>query len=317
MDTVEILLSALDREPGDDTTWLALADALEEHGAPRQAEATRLSLWLRRQPDDPELAKWELRLRQLLAVGVRPYLPWVRYTLPGGVPLDLALIPPGTFYMGGQGDESRDEDEDPSHRVRLTRGFYLGIYPVTQAQWNAVLAPLRLTFHGPNLPVEHVSWYDAWEFCSELCDRFGRNFRLPTEAEWEYACRAGTRSPFAFGDVLTTDQANYDGNYPYGQSPKGIYRERTSPVTLFQPNAWGLHDMHGNVWEWCNDWFWAAYYLHSVEENPAGPVEGSSRTVRGGSWYFGARPTRSSYRFWMDPEQRDDDLGFRVVLDLE
>ena len=164
--------------------------------------------------------------------------------------------------MGSPEDEKgRDEDESPQHRVTVST-FFISRYPVTQAQWQAIASldkvdidlkadPSR--FKGDNRPVEQVNWYDAVEFCARLSRETGREYILPSEAEWEYACRAGTTTPFHFGETITTDLANYNGNYTYGSGPKGVYREETTPVGSFSPNAFGLSDMHGNVWEWCED----------------------------------------------------------------
>jgi uncharacterized protein (TIGR02996 family) len=315
MMTIEqMLLCSLARDPGDDAAWLALSDHLEETGDER-GEATRLSLWLRRRLNDPRQGAWQERSLELLNRGVRVGLPHREIVLPGGIALSLVLVPPGSFFMGQEeGYAERDDDETPRHRVTLTRGFWLGIYPVTQAQWCALLPALEFQFPGPRLPVEEVKWFEAQQFCRRLAEHTNLPFRLPSEAEWEYACRAGGSAAFAFGPTLSSDQANFDANYVFGGAPRGIYRERTTPVGTFPANAWGLHDLHGNVLEWCQDWYSSDYYQHSPEHDPPGPLEGEFRVVRGGSWYFGARPARSAYRFWMDPEQRDDDLGFRVAL---
>jgi formylglycine-generating enzyme required for sulfatase activity len=208
----------------------------------------------------------------------------------------------------------------------------MGRYPVTQAQWRAIatLTPINRElnpdpshFKGENRPVEQVSWYDAVEFCDRLSQLTGREYRLPTEAEWEYACRGGTTTPFHFGETITTDLANYRGtdhkeygwSGSYGQGPKGIYREETTPVGSFAiANPFGLSDMHGNVWEWCLD--------HWHENYEGAPTDGSAwlteeenarRLLRGGSWYDDPRNCRSAYRTPDLPVVRDDDIGFRLV----
>jgi formylglycine-generating enzyme required for sulfatase activity len=170
-------------------------------------------------------------------------------------------------------------------------------------------------------PVEQVSWEDANRFCRRLTERteaghWGRMYRLPTEAEWEFACRAGTGTIFHCGDDLTSREANFNGHYPYGRSARGPYLERTSPVGAFAPNAWGLHDMHGNVWEWCSDWFAEDFYAHSPEQDPQGPDAGEKRVLRGGAWYYYGWFCRAAYRYRRRPEERLDSAGFRVVLAL-
>ncbi len=169
-----------------------------------------------------------------------------------------------------------------------------------------------------NHPVLHVSWNDAVGYCAWLSKQTGKKFRLPTEAEREYACRAGTTTPFNSGNNLTTDQANYDGNYPYNNNPKGVYRQNTVAVNSFAPNAWGLYNMHGNVLEWCNDWYGGTYYddckAKGTVINPVGPVTGSYRVLRGGSWNFNAEICRSAARDNCSPDYRCNGVGFRLVF---
>jgi len=235
--------------------------------------------------------------------------------------IELVYVPPGSFMMGSTNDSS----EMPIHQVTISRSFYMGKYEVTQAQWQAVMGDNPSDFKGCNqCPVEQVSWNDAQEFIRGLNAREdGFTYRLPSEAEWEYACRAGTTTEFAFGDSLSSEQANFDGNKPYGGAPKGVYREKTVPVGTFRPNGWGLYDMHGNVWEWCEDWFHDNY-------NGA-PTDGSvwkskgytsRRVLRGGGWYYGY-PTsllRSASRFPLEPHYGSPSsgspssyIGFRLV----
>jgi uncharacterized protein (TIGR02996 family) len=322
MNQVDLLLNAVAHDPGDDAVWLALADALEEKGdahSTAQSEAVRLSLWLRRRLDDPAWPDWERRQRELSAQNVRVPLPRLSVPLRDKLALELVLVPPGSYWMGSHGagvPEDADTDELPRHRVNLTRGFYLGVSPVTQSQWEAVLNEAPSHFRGKDRPVERVNWYSAARFCTTLAERTNLPFRLPTEAEWEYACRAGSATLFSCGDVLTTDQANFDGNYTYRDSPKGIYRHQTTSVGTFPANAWGLHDLHGNVWEWCADWFGEGYYQLSPGDDPPGPESGEVRVLRGGSWFFSPRPCRTTYRFYDSPTSEDDDYGCRPAMSL-
>jgi formylglycine-generating enzyme required for sulfatase activity len=192
-------------------------------------------------------------------------------------PIDLIRIPSGRFLMGSPADElGRCEKEGPQHEVEL-ESFFMSRTPITQSQWREVARMPQIerelkedpsSFKGGNRPVENVSWYDAMEFCSRLSHHTGRDYTLPSEAQWEYACRAGTTTPFHFGETISTDLANYDGNYTYGSGKKGEYRRRTTDVASFPANAWGLHDMHGNVWEWCLD-NWHDSYEGAPEDGSA------------------------------------------------
>jgi len=176
--------------------------------------------------------------------------------------IPLVIIPAGSFLLGSPGDEpGRSKAEGPQREVTLA-AFWMAQTPITQAQWREVagwekvereLNPDPSHFKGDNRPVEQVSWFDAMEFCHRLSHRTGKNYTLPSEAQWEYACRAGSTTPFHFGPTISTEVANYDGNYTYGQGERGISRERTTGVAIFPANPWGLYDMHGNVWEWCLD----------------------------------------------------------------
>ncbi len=165
------------------------------------------------------------------------------------------LIPPGEFNMGSPRDEEWHRPDEILHPVTITKPFYMATTEVTQAQWMALMDENPSFCEGDDLPVETVTWEDAAKFCHKLSDKEGVHYRLPTEAEWEYACRAGTITPFYTGETIGTDQANYDGNHTYADGRKGVFRERTTKVGRFPPNAWGLCDMHGNVWEWCADWY--------------------------------------------------------------
>ena len=242
----------------------------------------------------------------------------------GGVLQRLRWIQPGEFMMGSPKDElERDDDEGPQHRVRLTEGFWLADTACTQALWLAVAGGANPSSFKGELqnPVETVNWDDVQAFLKKLKDALDAVAEpmLPTEAQWEYACRASTKAPFSFGASVTTAQVNYDGNHPYGSSPKGEIRARTLPVKALPPNGWGLYQMHGNVWEWCADGerTYAAAKGATAVENPIGPQEqGSeaSRVLRGGSWAYGARDARSAYRNAIRRDGRDISIGFRLAL---
>ncbi|MCP5004307.1 MAG: formylglycine-generating enzyme family protein [Planctomycetes bacterium] len=226
--------------------------------------------------------------------------------------MEFTYIAPGTFTMGS--DEG-GSNEKPPHRVTFVNGFYMQKTEVTQGQWKALMGNNPSKFkQGDNYPVESVSWNDVQTFIEKLNQETGKNHRLPTEAEWEYAARAGTTTPFNTGENLTTDQANYDGNYPYKNNPKGKFVGKTTPVGTYPPNEWKLSDMHGNVWEWCNDWYEKEYYKNSPVNDPTGPDTGSGRVIRGGSWIISAGLCRSSYRYDFGPSFDYDFLGFRLVL---
>ena len=229
--------------------------------------------------------------------------------------MKFVYIPPGTFTMGSPSNEPDRYDNEKQHQVTLTKGFYMQTTEVTQGQWKAVTGsnPSYFKNCGEHCPVEQVSWNDVQEFIRKLNQREGSGtYRLPTEAEWEYAARAGTDTPVSFGRCLSTDQANYNGNYPLSGCPKGEYRKRTIAVASFSPNAWGLFDMHGNVYEWCQDWF-GDYPSGSVTD-PKGPSSGSYRVLRGGSWINGAGSCRSASRYGLNPGARGRYYGLRLVL---
>jgi formylglycine-generating enzyme required for sulfatase activity len=231
------------------------------------------------------------------------------------ISMKLKLIPAGEFMMGSPVSERyRDEDEGPVHRVKITKPYYLGVHEVTQSQYEKVMDENPSRFKSSTNPVEQVSWSDAVEFCKKLSEKEGRTYRLPTEAEWEYACRAGTTTPFSFGSVLNGKQANCNGNGPYGTETKGPYLKQTETVGSYAANAWGLYDMPGNVWEWCSDWKDSDYYEDSPTDDPEGPSSGSHRVTRGGCWGSGARRCRSAERFRLSPGYRGGDFGFRVAL---
>jgi len=227
----------------------------------------------------------------------------------------MRWIPPGRFMMGSPGDEKeRWDDESPRHEVILTHGFWLADTACTQEMWQAVMGENPSHFKDdPQNPVENVSWETI---CNDFLPRIngaipGIELGLPTEAQWEYACRSGTTTPFWWGHELTTNDANYNGNYPYAGGTKGEYREKTVPVKTFKQNPWGLWQMHGNVREWCADWF--GTYPQSPVIDPHGPESGTNRVLRGGSWISNGRYLRSAYRDWIDPSIRIDYDGFRLA----
>jgi formylglycine-generating enzyme required for sulfatase activity len=249
-------------------------------------------------------------------------------TLSGNIKLEMIKIPAGSFLMGTEEAEvirlcqeyKTDwfKCEMPQHRVNL-KEFYLGKYPVTQEQYQAIMGNNPSNFKdNPKNPVEKVSWNDAQKFCQKLNEKTGKKYRLPSEAEWEYACRAGTTTSFYFGETISTDQANYDGNYTFGKGKKGVYREKTTPVGSFPANKFGLYDMHGNVWEWCQD-VW-----HENYENA--PKDGSNwndnhsqsplRLLRGGSWDDNPGNCRSAIRYGFNAGYCLDNIGFRLAVFL-
>ncbi len=237
--------------------------------------------------------------------------------LKNSIGIEFASIPAGKFLMGSPATEKERRSNETQHEVTLTQGFRMGVHEVTQAQYEQVMRKNPSYFKGATLPVESVSYKDALEFCQKLSDlpaekAAGRKYRLPTEAEWEYACRAGTSTPFHFGNELNGTQANCDGTIPYGTSQKGPYLEKTSPVGSYPPNAWGLYDMHGNVWEWCADRY--GDYPEGPVTDPSGPEAGSYCVNRGGCWDLGAALCRSAFRIWFDPSDRLNWSGFRLAL---
>jgi formylglycine-generating enzyme required for sulfatase activity len=228
------------------------------------------------------------------------------------VNLDMLWCKPGTFMMGSPKDEKDREEDETQHKVTLTKGFYLGKHEVTQAQWEKVMGSNPSHFKGATLPVEKVSWDEAIKFCEKLTQTEkeagrlpeGWTYTLPTEAQWEYACRAGTTTVYFFGDEITPKQANYDENV-----------DKTTPVDTYPANAWGFHDMHGNVWEWCLDRY--GKYPDGSASDPVGQSVGSLRVYRGGSWAIYGRNMRSAIRGWYPPDLRYFYLGFRLSLQTE
>jgi formylglycine-generating enzyme required for sulfatase activity len=304
-----------------------LADWLEERGDPR-FELVRLqhdtSYSKRHSPE-----KGDERIRELLASGIGPLVP----TITNSIGMKFALIPPGKFLMGSLPWEKEQYGTELQHEVEITRFLFLGLIPVTQEQYWHIIGynPSCFSVSGKGkvsvqnldtsgFPVETVSWDEARSFCRELSKRpeekkMGRVYRLPTEAEWEYACRGGaeTASSFSFGNSLSSLQANFDGNDPYGSGKRGPHLQRPSVAGSYSANAFGLFDMHGNVWEWCSDWYEDYYYRRSPKQNPHGPRWGEAHILRGGAWNSGGWCCRSAIRNFNEPDVRDNYYGFRVV----
>jgi formylglycine-generating enzyme required for sulfatase activity len=264
--------------------------------------------------------------------------------LTNSIGMKLAPIPAGKFLMGSPRDEAERDEIELQHEVEITRPFYLGVYEVTQSEYYRVMGKLaspaddptagRAYFeewHGgdPDHPMENLRWTQAVAFCRKLTQRpaekrAGRKYRLPSEAEWEYACRAGTSTPFHYGSSLSSRQANFNGNDPFGGAAKGPFLRKTTKVGSYKPNAWGLFDMHGNVAEWCSDFYDPHYYKKSPKRDPTGPAKGALstdygdfyRVVRGGSWLDEGRGCRCAYRFRAMPQLPYRLIGFRVVCEV-
>ncbi|MBF0118785.1 MAG: formylglycine-generating enzyme family protein [Desulfobacterales bacterium] len=224
---------------------------------------------------------------------------------------EFAYISAGSFTMGSPSNEPQRFDNEKQHKVTINKGFYIQTTEVTQEQWKKIMGnnPAYFSKCGENCPVEQVSWNDANEFIKKLNTQEGKNnYRLPTEAEWEYSCRAEKITPYSFGACLSTDDANYDGNNPLSGCDKGKYREKTTPAGSLKANGWGLFDMHGNVWEWCQDIF-GDYTEEPAKESP----KVTNRVLRGGSYSINGWFCRSAFRFSSSPDARSNDIGFRLV----
>jgi formylglycine-generating enzyme required for sulfatase activity len=257
----------------------------------------------------------------------------ITLVLDANVTMKLTLIPAGKFLMGspktaddGNGVELRQElsvllggsdsriglaDEKPQHEVVINRPFYMGVYTVTQAEYDLVMGNSPSAFKGAQNPVEMVSWDDVAGFCKSLSQKARKTVRLPTEAEWEYACRAGSKTPFYYGDDPNCSRLHEYAWY-YVNSDSKVH-----PVGQKKPNSWGLYDMHGNVWQWCSDWYNEKYYASANKVDPQGPDSGSFRVLRGGWWKGGPLDCRSAVRYGVKPVVRRDDLGFRVAVELK
>jgi eukaryotic-like serine/threonine-protein kinase len=266
-----------------------------------------LGLWSRKEHQTKTIEDWQIQPSHQKAE---------RFVedLGNSLQLEMVYVPSGSFQMGSPSNEG-PEGEKPQHLVKVN-GFYLGRYVVTQEQYLTISGNNPASWPGSNLPIENVSWHDAQQFCQLLSDRTGKKYRLPSEAEWEYACRANSTKPYYYGATITTEVANFDGSST--NVGKGEYHKKTTPVDLFPANGFGLHDMHGNVWEWCAD-CWRKNYVEA-------PTDGSSRNnwqyneddgriVRGGSWHFNAKYCRSATRFRREASDRCNFVGFRVACD--
>jgi formylglycine-generating enzyme required for sulfatase activity len=255
-------------------------------------------------------------------------------TITNSIGMKLVRIPKGTFTMGSPAGEVRHQGDEQQHKVEITKDFYLGMHEVTQAQYRKVTGsnPSHFCANGGgksqvkgmdtgDFPVENVSYEDAVAFCKKLSDlpaekKANRTYRLPSEAQWEQACRGGAPSsqPFPFGGSLSSRHANFNGHDPFGGAGKNVWLGRTCKVGNYKPNKFGLFDMQGNVWEWCADWYAEDYYGKSPPRDPLGPAQGVDRVIRGGSWISPGRNCRSANRFRVRPELRNHDVGFRVAL---
>jgi formylglycine-generating enzyme required for sulfatase activity/uncharacterized caspase-like protein len=239
--------------------------------------------------------------------------------LGNGQTLEMVRIPGGTFWMGAAvGESGASENEFPQREVKIAE-FWMGRCVVTKSQYQSLIQqPQNASttntsdIKSSNHPIESIFWTDAVAFCQQLSRRTGRAYRLPSAAEWEYACRAGTTTPFYFGKTLTPDLANYNGTYAYGTGPRGKYRQQTTAVGSFAPNLFGLYDMHGNVWEWCLDG-WPNDNLDLAADGSAWRLSGQKKCLRGGSWSYLPTSCRSAYRLDYPFHNRIDDIGFRVV----
>ncbi len=323
MTELEALLAGIVSEPADETRWLVLADWLEENDDVRRGELMRLHRKLLAtccEPGAPlERAAWHSRVVGLIGEGVRPCVPQKTFLLPGGVSMIFAFIPPGSFRMGSDHPEGYG-NEKPVHRVTLTQGFFMGVHPVTQSQWQAVLDTNPSHFKGKDRPFETVSWDDCQEFCRELTVSQGGRFaiRLPTEAEWECACRAGTTTEYHFGDVINPDLVNYNGKHSWNGSPTGAERSETAEVGSYPCNPWGLSDMHGNVWEWCEDASDEEFYTMSPAEDPVRNIDREmGRVLRGGAWGYIPGYCRAAFRFSNGRGSRRDMIGCRACFRLD
>jgi len=300
-------------------------DALRKHPSIKRLAGTKGESWLSPEVFWKKVDSWAYWSREQQECSKKTGQPVLRIIdLPKGVKLHMVLVPAGEFLMGTAGNNDREFQ----HKVKLTKPFYMGQIELTQEQWQAMLGENPSNFKGndrpgaPWRPVEQVSWNDINEKLLPKLQSHapkGMAFKLPTEAQWEYACRSGTTGEFFFGETISADQANYNANYTIGPGRRGRFRQETTPAGMFPPNAWGLHEMHGNVGEWCEDWYDQNFHKQGPAENPVNrkaPDKGGARVLRGGYWSFNPDSCRSAYRGRSTPGGRDSILGFRLCLDF-
>ena len=318
MNDESAFLEAMARSPEDWALRLIFADWLEEQGDQRHA---RIRI-LHRLANDAHLSRaarlaLESEMRDLMKHDVPPVGP----DLTNSIGMEFAWIPAGSFVMGSPESEHGRDTDETQHRVTLTRGYWMGRHLVTQDQWTEVMGANTSHFRnrGAGLPAEWISWLDCLAFCRAMEKLDSRPYRLPTEAEWEYACRGGTTSPFWFGDTTDATRCNYEGSYAYAGGPTHAPLNITTPGKRYPANPFGLYDMHGNLQEFCADRHRGEHagYPPRAISNPRGPAKGQYRIIRGGSW--GAHPSRcrSAEREWMRRDDRSQFVGFRVVFHLK
>ncbi|WP_022953242.1 formylglycine-generating enzyme family protein [Leucothrix mucor] len=236
---------------------------------------------------------------------------WMAFTYKG-IQQKFRWCEPGEFLMGSPQKETYRRPDESLHNVILSKGFWIADTTVTQALWMEVVNNNPSRFQGESRPVENVSWNDAQEFIVKMNDMKSElKLRLPTEAEWEYACRAGSKTPFCWGEQINSDLVNFEGTYPYKGGEISEYREHTVDVKSFHQNDWGLWQMHGNVSEWCQDWY--GDYLRLPKKSPLMSAKSEGKLIRGGSWFTGGWQCRSAFRASRPPQTRSDTIGFRLI----
>ncbi len=309
------LLVNFPQEKETAVAWSEHLNELEKQKE-REIEQAELETRFQQQMEQQDFAAAERTLKKLASLGQDVATKMARIvrtvTFPGGVKMRFRWIPPGSYMRGSPANEAlRKEDEGP-HQVVISQGFWLGETEVTQAQWQGIMNHNPSFFKGKQRPVEQVSFVLAQTFFT-FCNSDGQNLRLPTEAEWEYACRAGSTTPFHTGKTLTDDQANFDASEPYNTQKKGNYRGETTHVGSFPANRWGLYDMHGNVWEWCSDKY--GFYPTIKVTDPSGnpTFKQVPRVLRGGGWADYAQVCRSASRFKAPAQAAGHNIGLRVV----